>query len=156
MDAQISHGHTLYWTILWCISLIALWYGEKNTISNNERIARHFKNTPAHASYHLLCFPLSHLSLVPRPNVTQLRVDYVTARYSRSGDVIHPLLHILWYETSLIWPPSYRTSQTIISNHPHLLCFLGIHVPLMSWHIAAASFLSPAFSWHSNCNTCNY
>ena len=44
------------------------------------------------------------LSLGPRPNVTQQRMDYITAT-SRSGDVIHPLLRNVGSgaETNLAW-----------------------------------------------------
>ena len=41
-------------------------------------------------------------SLVPKPNVMQLRVDYITAMLTRSGDVIHPQLRNVGsgYETT--------------------------------------------------------
>ena len=70
--------------------------------------------------------PTSFGCLVPRPNVTQLRVDYITATRKRSGDVIHPQLHNIGfgYETTFgDRRPLYRTPLSKIQ-------YTGLYVGL--------------------------
>ena len=58
-------------------------------------------------------------SLVPRPNVTQLRVDYITATRKLSGDVIHPQMVTLGLGTRL--RNTHGKTQTTIEDRGVLL-----------------------------------
>ena len=58
MDAQISHSHTLHWITMTLMHLSDRYVRailSFPSISNNDRIARYFKNTPAQASAIICC-----------------------------------------------------------------------------------------------------